>query len=185
MKKDNSNNSPFLEELKAIAFSAKRKAYQAADQIMVVRNWLIGRRIVEEEQKGEGRAEYGKQVIMLASKSLTSEFGKGFSITNLKSWRLFYLTFRELQIGQTVLAQFAWDNNRIGQTVSAQSSIPFYPNLSWSHYERLMRVSDEKPACGICKKLLASNGVSGHWLVIFHLNTTIAYFRHPMKTRVS
>ena len=82
-------------------------------------NWLIGRRIVEEEQAGEVRAKYGKHVIELASKALTEEFGKGFSETNIRSFRKFYIEFQHLAIQQAVSA-----------------------NLSWSFYERLMRVEN-------------------------------------------
>lgn len=85
----------------------------------VASNWLIGRRIVEEEQAGEVRAKYGKHVIELASKALTEEFGKGFSETNIRSFRKFYIEFQHLAIQQAVSAK-----------------------LSWSHYERLMRVEN-------------------------------------------
>ena len=94
-------------------------------------NWLIGRRIVEEEQAGEVRAKYGKHVIELASKALTEEFGKGFSETNIRSFRKFYIEFQHLAIQQALSAESII---QIQQTVSAK--------LSWSHYERLMRVEN-------------------------------------------
>jgi predicted nuclease of restriction endonuclease-like (RecB) superfamily len=92
---------------------------------------LIGRRIVEEEQAGEVRAKYGKHVIELASKALTEEFGKGFSETNIRSFRKFYIEFQHLAIQQAVSAESII---QIQQAVSAK--------LSWSHYERLMRVEN-------------------------------------------
>ena len=94
-------------------------------------NWLIGRPIVEEEQAGEVRAKYGKHVIELASKALTEEFGKGFSETNIRSFRKFYIEFQHLAIQQALSAESII---QIQQTVSAK--------LSWSHYERLMRVEN-------------------------------------------
>ena len=94
-------------------------------------NWLIGRRIVEEEQAGEVRAKYGKHVIELASKALTEEFGKGFSETNIRSFRKFYIEFQHLAIQQALSAESII---QIQQAVSAK--------LSWSHYERLMRVEN-------------------------------------------
>ena len=109
----------FIESLKQIVHSARKMAYASVNYAQVASNWLIGRRIVEEEQAGEIRAEYGKHVIELASKALTKEFGKGFSETNLRSFRKFYIEFQYLAIQQAVSAK-----------------------LSWSHYERLMRVEN-------------------------------------------
>lgn len=103
-------------------------------------NWNLGRRIVEEEQHGEARAEYGKRVIAIASRILTEEFGRGYSETNCKSFRRFYLEFQGFTIGQTVSAQSDMENR---QTPSAQID-NHLELLSWSHYERLMRVSDKK-----------------------------------------
>ena len=84
------NNTPvhneekdFIESLKQIVHSARKMAYTSVNYAQVASNWLIGRRIVEEQQAGEARAEYGKHVIELASKALTEEFGKGFSETNI------------------------------------------------------------------------------------------------------
>lgn len=147
----------FVSDLKAIVYTAKAKAYQAADLYNVASNWLVGRRIVEQEQQGKARAQYGKQVIEIASLALTEEFGKGYSIVNLKSFRKFYLTFKYLQIGQTLSAQSADSQVSNGQTPSdlSESMIQRMPsaelelaqilpaNLSWSHYERLMRIADE------------------------------------------
>jgi hypothetical protein len=83
--------------------------------------WNIGRRIVEEEQQGEIRSEYGKKLIKELSKRLSAEFGKGFSEANLKNFRQFYLTFPEYEIGYTLRSQ-----------------------LSWSHYRLIMRVDSRK-----------------------------------------
>lgn len=147
----------FVSDLKAIVYTAKAKAYQAADLYNVASNWLVGRRIVEQEQHGEARAKYGKHVIEIASHALTEEFGKGYSIANLKSFRKFYLTFKYLQIGQTVSAQSAdrqvskgqTPSDLYGSTIQRTSSAELElaqilpANLSWSHYERLMRIADE------------------------------------------
>ena len=66
----------FVSDLKAIIYTAKAKAYQAADLYNVASNWLVGRRIVEQEQHGKARAQYGTHVIDIASLPLTAEFGK-------------------------------------------------------------------------------------------------------------
>ena len=69
----------------------------------------------------------------MASQTLTEEYGRGFGLTSIKNMRSFYLMFSKLQIGQAILGQFNFTD---------ESTIPFYPNLSWLHYERLLRVKD-------------------------------------------
>lgn len=154
----------FISDLKAIVYTAKAKAYQAADLYNVASNWLVGRRIVEQEQHGEARAQYGKHVVEIASLALTEEFGKGYSQTQIINFRKFYLSFKYLPIYQTVSDKLDLKHQTLpdilptkGQTPSDQSEIfirrmpsaelelaQILPaNLSWSHYERLMRIADE------------------------------------------
>ena len=73
-----------VNDLKTIVSKARSKAFAAVNYSLVERNWRIGKRIVEEEQNGEARAEYGKHIIEVASAALTEEFGKGFSVTTLR-----------------------------------------------------------------------------------------------------
>ncbi len=167
MKEENTNliiyqtDTSFVGDLKIIVSSAREYSYRAANLMQVISNWLVGWRIVEQEQHGSKRAEYGKHVIELASKALTEEFGKGYSETNIRSFRRFYLEFKDIQIQQTVSAEFKEKIIQIQQTISAESDGGINPlpiplngateknniqilssQLSWSHYERLMRVSD-------------------------------------------
>ena len=154
-------DTSFVGDLKIIVSSAREYSYRAANLMQVISNWLVGWRIVEQEQQGSKRAEYGKHVIELASKALTEEFGKGYSETNIRSFRRFYLEFKDIQIQQTVSAEFKEKIIQIQQTISAESDGGINPlpiplngateknniqilssQLSWSHYERLMRVSD-------------------------------------------
>lgn len=141
----NADDAQFISDIKAIVYTAKQKAYQAADIYQVVSNWLVGRRIVEQEQHGQERAQYGKHIVELASEALTAEFGKGYSVVNIKSFRKFYLTFNNLLIGQTVSAQSENGLPIKGQSVSAELELAkmLPSNLSWSHYERLMRIKNE------------------------------------------
>ena len=129
----------FAEDLRGIVRSNLQKVYSAINFGQVNTNWNIGRRIVEEEQHGQTRAEYGKRVIAIASQALTEEFGKGYSQTNCKSYRKFYIEFQKFAIGQTLSAQ---SPKLIQQTVSAQFENEL-ELLPWSHYERLMRVTDK------------------------------------------
>lgn len=134
----------FLKSLKQIVQSARGMAYASINYAQIQANWLIGQRIVEQMQKGENSAEYGTYIIKIASDALSEEFGRGYSETNIKSFRKFYLTFSNLAIGST-----AWsESKQIGQTVPAQSQTQIRQTLSarlsWSHFERLMRVESEE-----------------------------------------
>lgn len=119
MKKDDIYiyNSDFIQEIKRIVTQARQKAYTAINSAMVEAYWQMGKRIVEQEQQGKDRADYGSQLLKSLSKELTAEFGKGFSVGSLYYYRQFYQTFPEI---------FAtpW---RI---------------LTWSHYKRLLQVAN-------------------------------------------
>jgi len=129
MKSEIANSDKcFIHDLKKIVDDCRRQAYRTVNYAQVMMNWRIGQRIVEQEQGGSERAEYGKYVIKLASESLTEEYGRGFSESNIRSFRKFYTEYKELAIQQTVSAE----SSAIQQTLSVL--------LPWSHYERLMRV---------------------------------------------
>ena len=142
---EKSEEKIFIRDLRTIVAAARDTSYRMANLMQVAQNWLIGRRIVEQEQQGKIRAEYGKHVVELASQVLTKEFGQGFSETQIKSFRKFYLTFSDLQIQQTMPAEFKSRLRQIRQTMPAESvtdGIALPVQLSWSHYERLIRVAD-------------------------------------------
>ena len=101
----NTRENQFIEELKQIVNSARKLAYSAINFAQVEENWLIGQRLVIQEQNGKQRAEYGKHIIQLASQALTAEFGKGFSERNLWKFKQFYLLFNDLQILPTMSAE--------------------------------------------------------------------------------
>ena len=136
-------NQTYVLEIKQILNSARKKAYSAVNTAMIEAYWLVGKRIVEEEQNGNKKANYGKEILVNLSNELLADLGKGYSVTNLKSFRIFYLSFPDLiQIRQTLSGEF----NAIGQTLSAQFEKPVSSRLSefinWSHYQLIMRVKD-------------------------------------------
>lgn len=141
----------FIADLKEIVNSSRKFAYSAVNFAQIWQNWLIGQRIVLQEQDGKARAEYGKRIIEIASKILTAEFGKGFSERSLWKYKQFYLLFSDIQILPTVSAELSnWKmptvSAELEATISqalADQSKPSLPLLSWSHYERLMRVRNE------------------------------------------
>ena len=104
------------------SYSFEKYQFAAVNYSLAERNWRIGQRIVEQEQNGASRAEYGKHVIEVASAALTKEFGKGFSETNIMNFKKFYLKFKELTIPQTVSEEF---NNPIQQALPAELSPHF------------------------------------------------------------
>ena len=114
------NHSQLLTNIREILLSARHTAYKAVNFAMVTAYWNIGKLIVEDEQNGNARAEYGKAVLEELSAKLTEEFGKGFGVRELRKIRQFYLEFSK------------WDTLR--------------PELTWSHYRLLIRVQDEQ-AC--------------------------------------
>ena len=151
-KKYNDKDNMLVNDLRSIVSKARSKAFAAVNYSLVERNWRIGQRIVEQEQNGASRAEYGKHVIEVASAALTKEFGKGFSETNIMNFKKFYLKFKELTIPQTLSEEFKKQKHQTlsdessllpqkGQTQSAQFELRLLP---WSHYERLIRVEDKK-----------------------------------------
>ena len=106
----------FYTQIKDILTTARGKAYAAANFAMVEAYWSIGKSIVDY-QGGEVRAEYGSQLISALSKQMTADFGKGFTVANLKNMRQFYLMFPN------------------GYALRSE--------LSWTHYRHLMRVENE------------------------------------------
>ncbi|OHE61958.1 MAG: hypothetical protein A2Z99_18745 [Treponema sp. GWB1_62_6] len=127
-----------LPQIRVLIASARQVASRTIDTLQVQTNFEIGRLIVEHEQGGEERAEYGKAMLKGLSTALTAEFGRGFSKSNLEYMRRFYLLFRDRAgIPQTASGQLA--NTEIWQTASVKSG---WWTLSWSHYLFLMGVKD-------------------------------------------
>ena len=89
----------YITEIKQIIISARTKTHTAINSAMIEAYWLIGKRIVEEEQNGKQRAEYGREVIKNLSDELQSEFGKGFAERCLREYRQFYLNFMDMEFG--------------------------------------------------------------------------------------
>ncbi len=120
LKKNNLNKSEYIELIDEIGILLKRSKEQAAtsiNTILVQTYWLVGRHIVEFEQKGKEKAEYGSFLFEKLSKDLTQRYGKGFSRANLLYMRKLYLTFPKSETLSNV--------------------------LSWSHYFEILRLDNE------------------------------------------
>lgn len=118
MKKSLSSSfEGFYDKIKEILESARNRSYRAVNFEMVQAYWEIGRTIVEEEQDGEERADYGSRLLLSLSDRLTKDYGKGFDESNLRNMRLFYMRY--------------------------QKRDALRPELSWTHYRILMRIEEE------------------------------------------
>ena len=114
--RNDSTGKTILNDIRQIIRLGQSSAYTAVNSAMIETYWNIGKRIVEEEQGGSDRATYGKKIISILSKELSTEFGRGYSERNLRNFRKFYLSFSDKTIWQTCL-----------------------PNLTWSHCYTLLR----------------------------------------------
>lgn len=123
----------FIQEVKELLNSARERTKAAINIAMVYTYYEIGRRILKQEQKGLNRAEYGKKILKQLSSALTKEFGKGYSISNLKTIRQFFVVYSQDRIGQTAFSQ----SQNLPTTLEGRR---FY--LGWGHYVRLMRISN-------------------------------------------
>jgi predicted nuclease of restriction endonuclease-like (RecB) superfamily len=155
MKEKIIQENNFYNDIKAILQTARNNAYKSVNFIMVEAYWNIGKKIVEVEQKGETKAQYGSNLINELSKQLTSEFGKGFTLTNLKMMRQFYNVF---PIRHTLCDQLSWSHYRLIMKIENEKAREYYVQesiaSSWSvraldrqinslYYERLIS-SQEK-----------------------------------------
>ena len=129
----NEVSNKFLNKVSLLIEEAKKNVKTTVNIAMAYTYFEIGRMIIEEEQNGDNRAEYGKYIIRNLSSFLTEHYGKGYSISNLKNFRQFYLIYSNDSIGQTMFSQF----KNYPATVTERK---FY--LSWSHYLKLMRISN-------------------------------------------
>jgi predicted nuclease of restriction endonuclease-like (RecB) superfamily len=113
-------------DVKNILEQARGKVRSAVNAAMVEAYWLIGQRIVEEEQSGQQKAEYGSRLIKELSKALTADFGKGFSYANLYNCRQFFVTFPDQAILYTACRELSWSHLRLIMRVDSRPAIDYY-----------------------------------------------------------
>jgi len=133
-------NTKLYSQIVELLQSARNQVVQTVNKTMVLTYFEIGRIIVEEEQGGKERAEYGKHLLKDLSKQLTKEFGRGFSVDNLENMRKFFLEYSK------------------SETVIRKSSEKF--SLSWTHYLKLMRIDDENE-----RKFYEIEAINNNWSV--------------------
>lgn len=119
-------NSNYIAEIKEILSLARQKTYAAVNAAMIEAYWQIGKRIVEEEQKGKERAEYGEAILKNLSIALNSEFGKGFSYANLRNFRQFYLTYPNPEICYALRSKLTWTHHRLIMRIDDSEARNYY-----------------------------------------------------------
>lgn len=115
-----------VKDVQTILSEARRVTTRAVNSTMVFAYWLIGRRIVVEEQQGMDRAAYGEQVLNRLSRELMKEFGEGFSYANLRNMRQFYRTYPDEQICYTLCIKLPWSHNRLIMRVEDPAAREWY-----------------------------------------------------------
>lgn len=160
MSQSLSNEQQFFADIARILQTGRSQAYQAVNTAMVQTYWQLGQRIVEQEQQGEARAEYGKALITNLSRYLRDTFGKGFSVANLKNFRQFYLTYPDFD----------------------ELATHCVANLSWSHVRLIMRLENpaersyylqEASSQNWSTRLLERNIKSGYYRRVLNHDTSV------------
>lgn len=146
MQLDKNNQNKYIDDIKDILSAAKQQVYSAVNSAMVQAYWLIGKRIVEEEQNGKERAEYGSFLIKNLSTELTQAFGKGFSERTIREIRQFYLTFPDVNIRHSPSAEL--ENTK---------DIYLFTKLSWTHIRQLLRVTSQEARAYYIKETAENN----------------------------
>ena len=116
----NHKSTDFIADIKQIIEHSRKQAYAAINTVMIHSYWLVGRRLVEEEQGGAARVEYGKALLKRLAAELVPLYGNTYTVRRLQDYRQFYLYFKDIEI---------W-HSRV-------------PNPTWTHYCELLTVSDE------------------------------------------
>ena len=160
---------------------ARSHVARTVNSAMVVAYWLIGREIVEEEQKGQKRADYGKALLLDLSRRLNTRYGDGYSLTTLQNCRKFYLTYEHrLAIQYPMGTKFAMapivypmgrEQDKSGRfqppdealkpkqyPMGTEFATGFHPDLTWSHYRALMRVENEE-----ARQFYEQEAARNHW----------------------
>lgn len=116
----------YVSDIKSLIADARQASCTAINTVMVQTYWLIGKRIVLEEQKGAEKAAYGDSLLKKLSVKLTSEFGNGFSYANLRNMRQFYLTYAGNEICYTLCSKLSWSHNRLIMRVTDEEAREYY-----------------------------------------------------------
>jgi predicted nuclease of restriction endonuclease-like (RecB) superfamily len=197
----------FAGDIAALLDEARRQAARSVNAILTATHWEIGRRIVEFEQEGKQRAEYGEQLLARLSQDLTARFGRGFGVDNLERMRSFFLTYPPEKICQSLTGESGDGEEseisasvmrksltpQILQTLSGQSISDYLTTLaqafplSWTHYIRLLSVKSPE-----ARAFYETEALRGGWSVrqldrqistLFYERTALSKNKAAMLTK--
>lgn len=150
------NSADLVADIKLIIEQARKQAYASINATMIRSNWLVGRRIVEEEQGGAPRAEYGAALLKKLATELVPMYGNSYSVRRLQDYRQFYLCFKDIEI---------W-HSRV-------------PNLTWTHYRELLTVND-----GVARQWYLQEAAREMWSVrTLHRNISSQYYHRLLQSQ--
>lgn len=152
---DTEDELKFYQDVHAILDEAKSKIYEAANNIMTYAYWNVGKRIIEQEQKGNRKAKYGSYLIKRLSQELSDEYGTGFSVANIRNCRQLYLTFPKESYGYSLIGRIHWSHIRIIMRLDNEEERNFYlkevANEYWS-----VRELERNIKSGYYKRILST-----------------------------
>lgn len=146
-----------LIRISEVVSAARSSASRTVNTIMTATYWEVGRRIVEYEQGGQERAQYGQALLANLAKDLGGAFGRGFSERNLRLMRRFYSVWP--QPGSASASRSLTEGYEIRQTVSAKSPPPLF-SLPWSHYVEILRVKEDD-----ARSFYEREALAGGWTI--------------------
>lgn len=145
-------------DVRTLLTQARQATARAVNTAMVTTYWMIGQRIVVEEQNGSNKAAYGEQILQKLSSALEKEFGNGFSYANLRNMRQFYLTYPDKEICYTLCSKLSWSHNRLIMRIQDNNARHYYlqeaaqegwsvrqleRNIESHYYQRLLAAPNE------------------------------------------
>lgn len=125
---DTEDELKFYHDVHEILDEAKSKTYETANNIMTYAYWNVGKRIIEQEQKGNRKAKYGSYLIKRLSQELSDEYGTGFSVANIRNCRQLYLTFPKESYGYSLIGKICWSHLRTIMRLDDEEERNFYLN---------------------------------------------------------
>ena len=155
MQEKTNDMNNLYQNIATILQEARSRSYRAINTTMIEAYWHIGQQIVEEEQQGKHRAEYGSKLLPYLSKKLQADFGKGFNTSNLAYMKQFYLSF---PIFHAVRGELTWTHYRLLLKVANEKARNFYisesidnqwntrvleRNINSFFYERILSSNNE------------------------------------------
>lgn len=142
----------FYNEIKAILTDARAKVYSTANFAMIEAYWQIGKRIVEEEQNGADRAEYGEYLIKKLSIKLKNDLGKGFSYANLWNFRQFYFKFPTQEKLYSLRRELTWTHYRMIMRVENPQAMNYYINEAADQHWSTRQLERNINSLCLCKQ---------------------------------